>query len=182
MTLKHLNFNRDKARRIMIIGRSGSGKSTFAIQLQQKLNIPLFHLDKVFFEKNWRERNYQEFLSMQEGIVAQPSWIIDGNATKSYEMRYAYTDLCLYFNFPRWLCYWRVFKRLFHKHPDIDDRAPNCPETVRWSLLKYMWSFENRVDPLLKRLKSTYPKVEFIELRNDAEVLRLMRVMQRATS
>lgn len=34
--------------RIMIMGRPGSGKSTFSIKLQTMLNIPLFHLDKHF--------------------------------------------------------------------------------------------------------------------------------------
>ena len=156
--------------KIMIIGRSGSGKSTFAVWLSRVLNIPTFHLDKYFFEKNWVERDYQEFLSSQKDMISRENWIIDGNSTKSYEMRYACADLCLYFNFPRWLCYWRVFKRLFHKHPSIDDRAPNCPETVSWSLLKYMWNFEERVTPILKELQSKYPDVQFIELRSDTEV------------
>lgn len=165
---------RPNIKRIMIIGRPGSGKSTFSVQLQKKLNLPLFHLDKYFFEKNWVERDYQEFLSSQKEMISNPSWIIDGNSTKSYEMRYKNADLCLYFNFPRWLCYGRVFKRLFHKHPDIDDRAPECSETVRWSLLKYMWNFENRVNPILQQLQSQYPHVQFIELRSDLEVNRFI--------
>jgi adenylate kinase family enzyme len=85
--------------KIMIIGRPGSGKSTFAICLANILNIRVFHLDKYFFEKNWIERDYQEFLSSQEDMISRASWIIDGNSTKSYEMRYACADLCLYFNF-----------------------------------------------------------------------------------
>ncbi|WP_158617391.1 hypothetical protein [Legionella sp. km772] len=54
----------------MIIGRPGSGKSTFSVQLQKKLNLPLFHLDKYFFEKNWVERDYQEFLSSQKEMIS----------------------------------------------------------------------------------------------------------------
>lgn len=161
-------------KKIMIIGRPGSGKSTFAVWLAKRMNISIFHLDKYFFEQNWVERNYQEFLSLQKEMISRPSWIIDGNSTKSYEMRYACADLCLYFNFPRWLCYWRVFKRLFHKHPDIDDRAPNCHETVRFSLLKYMWNFENRVNPILQQLQSKYPSVKLVEFCSDEEVRTFM--------
>lgn len=162
-------------KKIMIIGRSGCGKSTFAIKLSKLLNILVFHLDKYFFEHSWIARNYEEFLSLQKEIISLPNWIIDGNSTKSYEMRYQQADLCLYFNFPKWLCYWRVFKRLFDKHPDIDDRAPNCPETVRWSLLKYMWHFEERVNPILRQLQSKYPHVQFIEFRSDEEVNQFIR-------
>lgn len=174
MSVKNTHYLRQNIQRIMIIGRPGSGKSTFSAWFSKELNIPVFHLDKYFFEKNWVERNYQEFLSSQNEMISNPSWIIDGNSTKSYEMRYKYADLCLYFNFPRWLCYWRVFKRLFHKHPDIDDRAPNCTETVRWSLLKYMWNFEDRVNPILQQLQSKYPDVQLIELRSDLMVNRFI--------
>ena len=151
----------------MIMGRPGSGKSTFSIQLQQILDVPLFHLDKYFFEANWVQRDYQEFLNQQQHFVAQPCWIIDGNSTKSFELRYSQADLCLYFNFPRYLCYYRTIKRLFHKHPAIDDRAQGCEETIRWSLLQYMWGFEKRVQPILSALKSNYPNVKLIELCSD---------------
>lgn len=33
--------------RIMIVGRPGSGKSTFSIKLQAILNIPLFHHERT---------------------------------------------------------------------------------------------------------------------------------------
>ena len=56
----------------------------------------------------------------------QERWIIDGNSTKSLEMRYSKADLVLYFNYPRYLCYWRIFKRLFYKNKLIDDRAEGC--------------------------------------------------------
>ena len=56
-------------KRIMIIGRSGAGKSTAAHDLHKKLKIPLFHLDKHFFVENWEQRDYQAFLSIQQSFV-----------------------------------------------------------------------------------------------------------------
>jgi adenylate kinase family enzyme len=49
-------------KRIMIFGIPGSGKSTFAAKLSQQLGLPLFHLDKYFFTRDWQERDYDEFL------------------------------------------------------------------------------------------------------------------------
>ncbi len=160
-------------KRIMIMGRSGSGKSTFAYELHQKTGFPLYHLDKFFFQDYWEERNYEEFIAIQQGLVDQEQWIIDGNSTKSFEMRYKCADVCLYLNFPRTLCYWRVFKRLIYKEVSIDDRADNCREKVSWSLLKYMWGFENRVDPILNLLKQNYPDVRFIEINSDTALKKL---------
>jgi len=160
-------------KRIMIIGRSGSGKSTFAYELHQKTSFPLYHLDKYFFTDYWEERNYKEFMAIQEELVSQEQWIIDGNSTKSFEMRYKRADVCLYFNFPRYLCYWRVFKRLFYKQITIDDRADNCREKIGWSLLKYMWGFEKRVNAILTLLKQNYPGVRFIEINSDMSLKKL---------
>lgn len=144
--------------RIMIVGRPGSGKSTFAVLLQKILDIPLFHLDKYFFIEHWILQEYETFLSIQKELVAKPCWIIDGNSSRSFDIRYREADLCLFFNLPKWLCYWRVFKRLFSKSSEIDDRAPLCKETVRWSLLSYMWNYEQRIGSVLNGLKNKYPK------------------------
>lgn len=167
--------------RIMIIGRPGGGKSTFAIKLHKILTIPVFHLDKIFYTDHWAQQNYQTFLDMQQQWINHPAWIIDGNSTKSYELRYRMADICLYFNFPKYLCFWRVFKRLFYKHPAIDDRAENCQETIRWNLLEYMWGFEHRVTPQLNQLKIKYPAVQFIELRNNKDIRRFEQSLQGCT-
>lgn len=42
--------------KIMIFGRPGSGKSTFALQLHKLTEIPLHHVDKHFFEAGWQKR------------------------------------------------------------------------------------------------------------------------------
>lgn len=162
-----------KYKKIMIFGRPGSGKSTFALKLHKATNIPIHHLDKHFYEANWAEREYQEFLDIQQAIVNEDNWIIDGNSTKSLEMRYAKADLVLYFNYPKWLCLYRIFKRLFVKDKELDDRADSCKETVRWSLIKYMWGFENRVKNLIDNLSAKYPEVKFIEVANGKDLRKL---------
>lgn len=57
--------------RICIFGRPGSGKSTFALKLHQQTGTSLYHLDKYFYTANLAERDYQEFLTIQEALVTQ---------------------------------------------------------------------------------------------------------------
>lgn len=156
-------------KRIMIFGMPGSGKSTFALALHQAIGIPLHHLDKHFYQANWVERNYQEFMQIQHSIVEQNEWIIDGNNTKSLELRYSHANLVLYFNYPRWFCYLRTFKRLFSKKTEFDDRAVGCKETIRFSLLRYMWSYEGRVINQIYDLKERFQQVEFVEITHDRQ-------------
>jgi adenylate kinase family enzyme len=156
-------------KRIMIFGRPGSGKSTFALKLHNITKIPLYHLDKYFFIANWQKRDNEEFMQMQYNIVNSDAWIVDGNCTKSLETRYSHADLCLYYNYSKFLCLWRIFKRLFNNRSHFDDRAENCPELVRWQLVKYMWTFEKRVQLTIEDLKIKYPQVRFIKVANDRQ-------------
>ncbi len=156
--------------RIMIFGRSGSGKSTFASWLAAHLNIPLHHLDKHFYIENWVERNYENFLNIQQGIVNSDAWIIDGNNTRSLDIRFHRADLVLYFNFPRIICYFRILKRFFKPNKMFDDRAPGCYETIRLSLIKYIWDFERRVSAQIALFQKQYPDVVFKEIRSDRDL------------
>lgn len=156
--------------RICIFGRPGSGKSTVAYKLAEKMKVPLYHLDKYFYVGGWVERDYQEFINIQQCMVNQDAWIIDGNSLKSLEMRYARAQVCLYFNFPRSVCLLRLIKRYFVKNRAIDDRAEGCQEALRWRLIKYMWTYEYRQNyrllHLINDLKVRYPQVKFIEIKN----------------
>ncbi len=164
-------------KKIMIFGRPGSGKTTFAYALHQATKLPLHHLDQHFFKANWIERDYQEFLKIQQSIVDQEFWIIDGNSTKSLEMRFSRADLVLYFNFQRWICYLRTVKRLFYPNHSIQDCAEGCKKNIRFVLLKYMWSFEDRVARQLALLKKKYPHVQFMELTSSKDSKNLAKLI-----
>lgn len=171
-------MNPNKLARIMIFGRPGSGKSTFALWLHKVMGIPLHHLDAHFYEENWVERDYEEFLGIQQRLVDQEQWIIDGNMSKSLEMRYKRATHCLYLNYPLWICYYRVLKRRFwDKCPEIRDRAPGCSEVVQWKFLTYIWGFNRRVEPQLTRLPKLYPGVIFIEIRSDQDLTKVVEAL-----
>jgi adenylate kinase family enzyme len=173
--IKSIREFKVKFSRIMIFGRPGSGKSTFALKLHKLTNLPLHHLDKHFFLANWVARDYGEFLGIQRDIVEQDEWIIDGNSLKSLEMRYSRANLVLYFNFPRWKCYLRVVKRLFVKDKEIKDRAEGCKENIRPGLLHFMWIFEKRYKDEIQRLREKYPEVRFIEINSNEALISLER-------
>lgn len=158
----------------MIFGLPGSGKSTFSMHLSRKLNLPVFHLDRYFFVKDWIERDKKEFLEIQKSFVDQEKWIIDGNAIRSLEMRYKRADLVIYMAYPRVVCLFRVFKRLFQKDPHIKDRALGCKERISWRLLKYLWGFEKKVSLILQDLRNTYPSTPIYKITKEKELKRIL--------
>ena len=58
---------------------AGVGKSTFARELGEILNIDVYHLDSFYWKPNWVEAPQEEFANSQQEIVEQDEWIIEGN-------------------------------------------------------------------------------------------------------
>lgn len=167
--------------RIAIIGTPGSGKTTFATNLARHLGLRVHYLDRWFFVDNWVEREREEFNRIQQSFVEADQWIIDGNALNSLEMRYARADMVLYFSFPKFLCLWRVLKRRFFGQKRIQDRAHGCKECLRPKLLKYLWRFSQKAEPLLEQLKQQHPNAAFYRISSakDLKAVRKVLLMQR---
>ncbi len=165
-------------RRVMVFGRPGSGKSTFAYALAAKTGLPVYHLDKIFFKKGWVEQDERVFVQMQEAIISKSAWIVDGNATRSLELRWQKADLVLYFNFSKALCLWRLVKRLIAKRASVDDRAEGCSEILRFKLIRYMWTFERRVEKIITQCQTKYPSAHFMEINSDKDLERVWASIQ----
>ncbi|MEC8978135.1 MAG: DNA topology modulation protein [Pseudomonadota bacterium] len=156
--------------KLMIFGKPGSGKSSFAYQLAKMHGYPLYHLDKYFFMQNWQARPKAEFLADQRLLVANDAWIIDGNAIDSLEMRWREADAVMYFNYSFWRCFFGIILRRFRGPVvQVDDRARLCPEQISWRLLEYLWHFEYYVDPVIAKLRLRYPNVPFFEICRDRD-------------
>ncbi len=157
--------------RIIIFGRSGSGKSTSALHLHKMTGFPLHHIDRYFYLEKWQERPEDEFLAVVHEVIAQEQWIFDGNGMQSLELRYARADLCLYFNYPRYRCYWRAFKRYLKRNEELQDRGPQCPEVFfMWRFISYIWNFDSYVKEGITRLRAQYPEVVFFEITSDTQL------------
>lgn len=170
MNTKHIN-------RVVIFGKPGSGKSTLAHWLSVTRRLPLYHIDKFFFEKHWQEREPSLFRQELNRIIESPQWIIDGNNTRSIESRWSQADLVIYLNFSRIVCLWRLIKRRLFPNHHIDDRAEGCPEIIRWILLKYLWQFDSRASNTIIELSRRYPTVTFLEIHNNQALKRLKHLL-----
>lgn len=158
-------------KKIMIFGRPGSGKSSFAFELSKLLNINPYHLDRIYFQENWKVRRHEDFLTDQKAMLRQKSWIIDGNSLKTLELRFSQADCIVYFNFPKIICLYRLIKRYFCPHIHLKDRAENCPEVLRFKFLVYMWTYEEKVNPILADLKKRFPDKKYFEVNNQRALL-----------
>ncbi|WP_342560011.1 DNA topology modulation protein [Psychrobacillus sp. FSL W7-1457] len=161
-----------KHKKILIIGSSGAGKSTFSKQLAKKWDLPLVHLDSLYWNEGWVPVSKDEFIEKVKKKLEEDQWIIDGNFNSTLEWRVKYADLIIFLDFRRTLCTYRVLKRVWKHHGKTrDDMASGCNEKLDWDFLKFVWGFPSKVRPtILKVLSEAGKSRDICILRNPKEL------------
>lgn len=131
--------------KILIIGSPGSGKSKFSFRLSKKLNIPIIHLDKLFWKEGWVSRSKETFDKLLIEEMEKESWIIDGNYSRTLPMRLEKADTVILFDYSRFVCLWRVLKRVVTNYGKVRaDMSEGCRERFDWEFIRYVWSFPDK--------------------------------------
>ena len=138
------------ARRVVVMGPPGAGKSTLARLIGARLGLPVFHLDQFFFAPGWAEVPRDTFVAEVERLAAMPEWVIDGNFTFAIEPRLRAADTVIYLDMPSWLCVTRVLWRIWRGYGRTRfDMRDGCPEHLDLSFVWFTWTY-NRVSRMRK--------------------------------
>jgi len=158
--------------RIAVIGSAGSGKSTLAIELARITRLPLHHLDCIFWKPGWIEIPKNEFKLRQKEIIKSKNWIIDGNYSSTIDIRLETADTIVFLDFSRYICIWRVLKRiLLYRNRIRPDITKGCYERIEMDFLKWVWNFPKRSRSLiLEKLAYYRNSKNIIHLRHPREV------------
>jgi len=156
-------------KRIAIVGISGSGKSTLANNLGKKLNIPVHHLDKYFWDKNWKRRySRPEFHALVKDFYKEDKWIIDGNYRKaSIDLRLEMADTIILLDFPKWRAVWRAFIRVFNRQQPFD-KTEGVKNKIDLPFLK--WIIRYKTKELRERVSLFKSEKNIVILRNNKEI------------
>ena len=131
--------------RIIIIGCSGAGKSTLSRALGTKLDLPVVHLDKLWWKPGWVESEREEFDAKLAEETAKARWIIDGNYHRTLEKRLEHCDMVIYLDFNRITCILGVLKRVISTYGSVrPDMGAGCPERFDLGFLKWVWGFNKK--------------------------------------
>ena len=158
--------------RIAIIGSCGAGKSTLAKSLEQKISLPVIHLDSYYWRSNWVETPQKDWNTIHQKLVQGNSWIIDGNYSNTMDSRLEAADTIIWLDFSRNLCLWRIIKRYLQYRGKVrDDMAADCKERLTWEFLQYVYNFPKQQRPkIVSILKKYQDSKKIVILRDSRQV------------
>ena len=138
--------------RVLVMGSSGSGKSTFARGLSDITGIPTVSIDALFWKPGWVESERAEFERRMIEAAQQPRWIMDGNFTThgAGELRRQLADTIIWFDLPRSTCMFGILGRIAGSYGQVrPEMAEGCPEKIDLEFFRYVWTYRQQQRPKL---------------------------------
>ena len=140
--------------RILILGSSGSGKSTFAKKLAELTGLPLIHLDNVWWKADRTHISREEFDLRLTEILQGEKWIIDGDYSRTWEPRIAACDTAIFLDYSEEECMAGITGRVGQARTDI----PWTEQELDPELVELVRSYRETKRPELLALLDRYPE------------------------
>jgi len=169
-------------KKIAIIGSGGSGKSTFSVLLGQELNLPVHHLDKLYWKPNWTKTPNIQWTDTLTELCKNERWIIDGNYKSTLGIRLAACDTVIFLDVNRFTCICRAIKRTL-KGKTRPDMAEGCKERLNMEFIKFLWDFPTKTRPIImKKLNSAIDSKNVIIAKSGKHAFQLCKALNREDS
>ncbi len=159
-------------RKISIIGSGGAGKSTLAKRLSSKLNIPLYHLDSLFWKPGWIETERSEWIRIQKKLCKGAEWIMDGNYGGTMQIRLDASDTVIFLDFNRFFCLYRaVYRYVKYYGRSRPDMAEGCNEQLDLNFIKWIYEYPKTKKPnIVQNLEEISDTTKVYILKSPKEV------------
>ncbi len=134
--------------RIIVLGPSGTGKTTICRILGEKLGLKALHLDSIYWKKNWNNIGKVEFDNyMKDFFRKNRKWVIDGNYTNNrhFQYRLDLADTVVLLDFGLQVSLKGIHERAEkYKHRSRADMAEGCVEGIDQEFLQYTAFYKNK--------------------------------------
>jgi hypothetical protein len=111
------------ARRILVYGVTGSGKSTAAQRIAARTGLPPTLADELTWAPGWVPVAEDEQRRRMAAVVAQDRWVLDTAYGAWLDFVLPRVDLVVGLDYPRWFSLQRVFRRSVMR---AIDKKPIC--------------------------------------------------------
>ncbi|HEY0734193.1 MAG TPA: hypothetical protein VGD69_04755 [Herpetosiphonaceae bacterium] len=170
------------ARRIVVLGSPGSGKSVFATQLARLTGLPVVALDDLYWEEDWQRPEPAVFAGRFFQELSRSAWIMEGNYHHTYlDERIRQADLIIFLDVATITALRGVVMRSLKRYTGDRSTLPvqvaaGAQYRPRWELApRFLWlvlSFKLKIRPLmLAKLRAADAAVVMLRSRRDVRSL-----------
>src|SRR6266516_3854518 len=97
--------------RILILGRTGSGKTTLARELAAALGVLHVELDSLYFGPDFRRAPLSLLRERTSAAIAGDRWVTDGNKRAVRDLVWPRADTIVWLDYSLGVSLWRLAKR-----------------------------------------------------------------------
>ncbi len=174
-------------RRVIVIGTTGSGKTTLARRLAEVWQLPHAEQDAWNHQPGWQEAPLEHFRAQVDAFTAAPAWIMDGNYTKAQDIGLARADTLIWLDYAAGVVFWQLLRRTLRRMHSREELWNGNHEEWRTLLSTnsiLLWFFKTH----WKKRRTTpaliiqHPHLQVVRLRSPRERERWLRTLARALS
>lgn len=179
---------RSQLERVIVVGTSCSGKTTFSTGLAEALGCPHVQLDALYWGPNWVAKPTDEFRRLVEEAVSPACWVVDGNYRAVRDLVWPRGTAVIWLNYSFRIVFRRGLIRTLRRSLSAEELYSGNRESLRRAFLSrdsILWwvisSFRRRRRQY-RELRDTqsFPQLEWIELRKPLEAETFLRALRPA--
>jgi energy-coupling factor transporter ATP-binding protein EcfA2 len=152
--------------RILILGRTGSGKTTLARELAAAVDVPHVELDALYFGPGFSTVPLPVLRDRTTAAIAGERWVTDGNKSAVRDLVWPRADTVVWLDYPVAVSLWRLGKRALWRTSVLTTEASQTGD--KGGLPRQMFSAAKGVLTALRSHRGqrrAYPKM-FAEPQN----------------
>ncbi|NNE98522.1 MAG: adenylate kinase [Pyrinomonadaceae bacterium] len=178
--------NIDTLKRIVVIGSSCAGKTTFARKLSRVLNAKNIEMDWLNWLPNWEERPTEELREMVDQETSAEKWVLDGNYSRTRDIAWNRATHAIWLNVSFPLAMVRAIKRTTKRAVTGEEICGGNRETFRHSFLStdsmIIWSlrtYHSRRRRYRKQVEENqYKNLSFIVFENSRDPEEFLKTLE----
>lgn len=141
-----MDSDRDSLDRVVVVGTSGSGKTTFARTFAARTGCTHIELDAVHWLPDWQERPKEETREIISKAAAGERWVTDGNYGRLRDILWKRATAVVWLNYSFPQTFGRVLRRTVTRAWTKEELFSGNRESFRQSFLSrnsiLLWVFQ----------------------------------------
>ena len=97
--------------RVVVVGTSGSGKTTFAAALASRMGCAHVEMDAFLWKAGWVSRSRAELWDQLAPVLGSEHWVADGNHGSGTGLVWDRATCAIWLRYPLPFVFWRALRR-----------------------------------------------------------------------